>query len=312
MQVYQSIEQVTLTRCAVTVGFFDGFHLGHQYLLRRMLSYAKLHQVPTLVYTMWPHPAYLLGTRDAHFKLLTDLDQKLQLMEDFGIQHVLVQPFTHEFASKSPEQFLDTLVESKCAPSAVFVGYDHHFGARGQGNYETLLHYLDGKPCQAYRGSGVSLDGQEISSTVIRNLVGEGHVALAYDYLGHPFALRGIVEHGYQVGRSLGYPTANVKPIYEQQLLPAEGVYAGFCRPLGDSEPHFWPSLISVGRRLTVHPDSPLVIEVNLLDFHGDLYGCQVEVLFTHWLRSQELFPNMEALREKIDQDLQNARKLLA
>ncbi len=277
-----------------------------------MLSYAHLHQVPALVYTMWPHPAYLLGTRSGNFNLLTDLEQKLQLMEEFGVQHVLVEPFTSAFAAKTPTEFLDHLVGSRCNPSAVFVGYDHHFGAGGQGNYGTLVEYLDGKPCQAYRGSAVWLAGQEISSTAIRALVAEGRMALAYDYMGHPFAFRGRVEHGYQVGRRLGYPTANIAPEYDHQLLPGEGVYAGFCRLLGDGQAHFWPSLISVGRRPTVLQDGELAIEVHLIDFHGDLYGKHVEVLFTHWLRRQESFSSLEALREKIDQDLRNARHLLA
>ncbi len=297
-------------RSVVTIGAYDGVHLGHQAVIGEVRRRAAALGARPVVVTFDRHPASVVRPESAP-RLLTDLDQKLELLTATGVDATVLVPFDQHQASETPEQFVERVLVGCLGARQIVVGEDFHFGNRRRGNVALLrslgAHFdFDVEPVELLgRTDGV---GEPVSSTAIRRALAGGQVELAAQMLGRPFQARGPVHQGDQRGRTIGFPTANVA-VPANICLPADGVYAGwYLRPSGERQ----ACAINLGRRPTFyeHAETSL-LEAHLIDFAGDLYGEQARVEFTHFLRSERKFDGIEALVGQLKHDVDHARELL-
>lgn len=305
MEVCRNLDLWHTPGAVLTMGFFDGVHLGHQYLLERVKREAADRHCPAVVFTMWPHPRIVLGQEPQSFKLINDLDYKLELFDSLGIDAAVVLDFTLEQSKLEPEDFLQQVMVEKIKPCAIFIGYDHRYGHRGRGDYALLTQFAKAHGIGAFQGEAISCERREISSTLVRSTIANGDMALAKRYLGRPFLFYGTVVTGHQIGRTIGFPTANIQPRNGWQLLPGHGVYSGYC-VIGECRPEArYRAVINVGSRPTVDANGEISVEAHLLDFHGDLYGRKIGVAFTRKLRNELRFASIESLSEQIARDVE-------
>lgn len=297
----------------MTIGAYDGVHLGHQALLGELRRRAEASGLETAVVTFDRHPAAVVRP-DSVPKQLCDLDQKLELLEAAGVERTVIVRFDEERANESADEFVHEIIERCLGASLVVVGEDFHFGHGRKGNVALLRELGAGG---RFEVDGVSLAGnpdgddadRPISSTRIRALVAQGNVAEAAELLGRPHQVRGEVVHGdNRGGAELGFPTANLE-ISPTIAVPATGIYAAwYHRPGGERH----PAAVSVGRRPTFYGDAgELLVEAFLLDFTGDLYGEMGGISFVSRLRNELAFDSADALVEQMDRDVTNARQIL-
>ncbi|MGI9432068.1 MAG: bifunctional riboflavin kinase/FAD synthetase, partial [Myxococcota bacterium] len=262
-----------LDRGVVTVGNFDGLHLGHREIMGIVVERARAHGGQAAVYTFEPHPRKVLQP-DRAPKLLNTLDQKLELIEETGIDVVIVEAFDARLAKMPAENFVRDVLHRRLGPREVYVGYDFRYGRDREGSMRTLTELGPHLGFSVTIVPEVTVAEQDVNSTRIRQLLANGEVEAASGLLGRPYRVWGTVAEGDRRGRTLGFPTANLAP--ENEVLPAEGVYAGRVRLLreaGASEPY--PAVTNVGRRPTFKPFDPVLAEAHLIGFEGDLYGCR-------------------------------------
>jgi len=297
-------------RSVITIGAYDGLHHGHQSVIAQVREIAKARGARSAVVTFDRHPATIVRPESAP-KLLTDHDQRMELLELTGIDAAVVLPFDDKQSQESPLAFIERVLVKCLRTECVVVGEDFHFGRNREGNVALLreigqTYGFDVEPIHLVcRDDGVD---EPVSSTAIRRALAGGNVAMAARMLGRPFEARGKVVSGDERGRLLGFPTANVE-VPNRVCVPADGVYAGWYeRP--DGTVH--PCAINLGRRPTFyeHADHSL-LEAHLLDFDGDLYGEQAKVRFVDFLRSERKFDGIEALIEQLQLDIAHARRIL-
>ncbi len=297
-------------RSVLTIGAYDGVHQGHQAIIAQVRRGAAELDARSVVVTFDRHPASIVRPESAP-NLLTDLDQKLELLAATGIDATVLVRFDEAQAGEEPQSFVDRVLVGCLAAQRIVVGDDFHFGSHRQGNVSLLRklgiqHDFDVEPLELLaRQDGVD---EPLSSTAIRRAMAGGQVELAASMLGRPFQARGVVVHGDQRGRLLGFPTANVE-VPNVICLPADGVYAGwYLTPEGTRH----PCAINLGRRPTFyeHADHSL-LEAHLIDFDGDLYEQKARVEFTHFLRSERKFEGIEALVAQLNHDVEHARDVL-
>jgi len=289
----------------VTIGVYDGVHLGHRALVAEACRIGGAMGLPVTVLTFDRHPAELVSPERAPC-MLTDLDQKVELLRSTGVERVEVLPFNEERRQETAARFIDEVLVARLHASAVVVGQDFHFGHSRSGNVALLE--ADGR----FQVHGLSLvpspDGEAVSSTRVRQLLATGEVEAAATLLGRDHEVRGVVVRGDGRARDLGAPTANID-VAPNLCLPAEGIYAGWYRqPGGDAQ----PCAISLGRRPTFYgPEGALVLEAHLLDWEGDLYDQPARVCLSRRLRGQETYADSEALANQMAADLVDAREVL-
>jgi riboflavin kinase/FMN adenylyltransferase len=298
---------------AVTIGAYDGVHRGHRAVIGQVRSLAAERGLQTAVVTFDRHPASVVRPESAP-KLLTDLDQKLTLLAETGIDYALVVHFDAERSQESAEDFVREVLVDCLNAKLVVVGIDFHFGNRRRGNVELLTTMGRELGFEVLGLDLVGIDGvpadedRRVSSTGIRSALDRGELALANEALGRHYEVRGVVEHGDHRGREWGFATANVA-VPDEILLPADGIYAGwYVREDGSTH----PAAISVGRRPQVYEDQPFsLLEAHLLDFDGDLYGETARVRFVERLRGEARFETVEALIDQIGRDCDQVRTVL-
>ena len=298
-------------RAVLTIGNFDGLHLGHRRILRTVIERAHAQDGEAVVYTFDPHPRKVLQA-DRAPSLLTTTEQKLELLAAAQIDLVVLEPFTPEFAKTTPEEFVREHVHARIDPLEVYVGYDFHYGRDRAGSMKLLTELGPRLGFAVTIIPEVTIGGRDVSSSRIRELLAAGDVEEAKRMLGRSFAVRGGVIRGDQRGRTLGFPTANLAP--ENEVIPAHGVYAGHVRLLDEGTPAAgarFAAVTNVGRRPTFKENDPALAEAHLLDFSGDLYGRRIEVSFEARLRGEERFPGPDALRAQIARDVEAARRKL-
>lgn len=305
-------------RAVLTIGNFDGVHIGHRSILRTVTERARALDGEAVVYTFDPHPRKVLPGANAP-RLLTTSEQKLELLAEAGIDLVVLEPFTAAFAHTEPERFVREAVHARIAPREVYVGYDFHFGRDREGSMRTLVELGPRLGFAVTIIPEVTIGSRGVSSTRIRELLAAGEAEEAALLLGRPYAIRGRVVAGDRRGRTLGFPTANLAA--ETEVLPGHGVYAGRVTLLDDpaggdggAPPRGarFAAVTNVGRRPTFKPDDPTLAEAHLLDFSGDLYDRRIEVSFTARLREERRFAGPDALRAQIARDVDEARRRLA
>jgi riboflavin kinase/FMN adenylyltransferase len=301
-----------LERPILTVGNFDGVHLGHRAILDTVTQRARAVRGEAVVYTFEPHPRKVLSPKNAP-RLLTTLEQKLELLSLAGVDAVILEPFDLAFARTPAEDFIREYVHARIRPLEVYVGYDFHFGRDREGSMRLLTELGPRLGFSVTILPEVVIGEGDVNSTRIRQLLGEAAVEEAAILLGRDYTVRGRVGKGEERGRTLGFPTANLE--LENEVLPALGVYAGRLRFLDDGEPaagRVFPAVTNVGTRPTFGASDRVVVEAHLIDFSGDLYGRRVELSFRFHLRPERRFAGMEALRAQIDADRAEARRRLA
>jgi len=287
----------------VTVGVFDGLHRGHQKLLELLKSKAAREGAESLVVTFWPHPRKVLGNADENFRLLTTLEEKKYLLEKWGIDNLLVIPFNREFAAMDSRDFIIDILVNQVGMKHLIVGDDHRFGRNREGGIEILsgLSALYGFSYEMLET--FSENQSRISSSLVRDALKAGDLDRANSLLGFPYFLFGNVVEGTQLGRKIGFPTANIACCDGQKLLPREGVYV----VKADIENEQFGGMLNIGVRPTVNSTMQKTIEVHIFDLNRDLYGKTLKLSFLHWLRDELKFGSTEELRLQLEKDRVNA-----
>ena len=307
MRVLRSIGDLSLVRGPVVIaaGVFDGVHLGHQAVLRSALDAALEVNGTSVALTFDPHPVRILRPSSAP-RLLTSAAHKLRLIEEIGFEDALVVRFDQAFAQVDPKEFVRSLVEAAHPLSHVCVGQGWLFGRGRKGNGDLLRSLGAEYGFQTIEVSPVLVEGERVSSTLIRLGVESGDLGAVSRLLGRRYTILGTVQHGEEIGRKLGFPTANLAAHNEQ--FPPDGVYAVEVRFDGQT----FPGVANIGSRPTVSESGKRLLEVHLLDFSGDLYGHDIETAFVHFLRPEKKFSGLAALKAGIAEDVAQARRLLA
>ncbi len=300
-----------LVRPVLSIGNFDGLHVGHRAIIDTVRDRARARVGQAVVFTFDPHPRKVLQANSAP-GMLTTLEQKLELLERAGMDVVIVEPFTAEFAKTPSEVFIREVVHERIRPLEVYVGYDFHFGRDREGSMRQLTEMGPRLGFAVTIVPEVTIGERDVNSTLIRGLLANAQVEEAAELLGRPYTVRGEVVEGDRRGHTIGFPTANLE--LENEIVPATGVYAGRLRLLDDGDPSRgseFGAVANVGRRPTFGRSGPLTTEAHLLDFTGDIYQRRVELEFTDHLRAERRFPNVGALREQIAVDVAEGRRRL-
>ncbi len=307
MKVYQSLAEFNTLNCAVaTTGTFDGVHLGHKKILSQLVQTAHKVGGESVLLTFSPHPRLVLQP-DIELQLLTSLEEKIGLLEQTGIDHLIIHPFTKEFSRTPSLEFVREILVNQLGVKQLVIGYDHHFGRNREGSFHHLKEFGPIYGFEVEEIPALDIDAVNISSTKIRTALTEGNVELATTYLGHPYIIGGEVIKGDQIGRSIGFPTANLDINFQHKLIPADAVYAGYVRLNGEHH----KAMANIGRRPTVGSNRRSV-EIHLLDFEGDLYGQHLHFAVGHRLRDVMNFNGLDALKTQLALDKEDALSKLA
>lgn len=291
----------------VTSGTFDGVHIGHQKILNNITQIAKSQNLKSVVVTFWPHPRFVLKKNSESLKLLTTFEEKAQFIAQSGIDYLVKIPFTKEFSEMSSEAFIQKVIVDKINTKRLVIGYDHRFGKNREGGFEYLQKnsarygfVVDEIPREDIEQVGVS-------STKIREALYEGKVDAANEFLGRRYTLSGFVIEGDRIGRSIGFPTANLDVPEAYKLIPHDGAYAVWV----ELHKHRYMGMLNIGVRPTVSGEERR-IEVNIFDFNNDIYNERLTVHFYKLLRKEEKFANIEALKEQLEKDKKLAIAILS
>lgn len=307
MEIYRSIEAVrALGRPVVTLGTFDGVHLGHLSILDKLKEIASGLNAQTLIITFDPHPRLVLQQDNKSLRFITSLQERIERLRLAGIDNLLILPFTTSLAALSSEGFVRKYIKGALNARAVVVGYDHHFGRRAEGNFHTLEELGRELDFSVHRVEAFYVGGEPVSSSRIRDCVSVGDVSEARQLLGYPYFVFGKVVEGNKVGRKIGFPTANIAPDDPHKLLPTMGVYAGTALVGGKR----YKGMVNVGIRPTLNMDD-LTIEMHLFDFNEDIYGMDIRICLQAWIREEIQFRGVEELSKQLSKDKITALSLL-
>lgn len=301
MKVYTDIESFKrLNHAVVTPGTFDGVHWGHQRILSRLKEIATKSGGESVVLTFHPHPRMVLYGEDSNLRLLTTLEEKTELLRQSGIDHFIIHPFTRDFAKTNVVEYVRDLLIGKIGMQQLVIGYDHHFGRHREGNLESLQALAPQYNFQIEEIPAQEISEVNVSSTKIRQALDTGNVETANKYLGYKYSLCGHVVHGEKLGRTLGFPTANLAIDNPYKLIPAVGVYAVKVHTdQGD-----YNGMLNIGHRPTFNEDADLkTLEVHLLQFEGDLYGRRITISFAERIRQEKKFDNPSDLKIQLELD---------
>lgn len=308
MKIHYDLESIpTLTHTAVTTGTFDGVHLGHKIIIERLISAAKIIGGESVLLTFYPHPRMVLFPDDDQIKMLNTPLEKEQLLKDSGIDHLIVIPFTKEFSRLSSLEFVRNILSNTLKAKKLVIGYDHHFGRNREGSFAHLLEFGTLYGFEVEEIPAQDIDHVAISSSKIRQALEFGDLHTANSYLGYEYNITGKVIKGKQIGRTIGYPTANIEINDKYKLIPAIGVYAVKVR----YSTQLYDGMLSIGKNPTVTENGPITIEVNIFDFNHEIYHKEITIYFYKKLRDEEMFGNLAALKSQLAIDKENALKQL-
>jgi len=290
----------------VTIGTFDGVHLGHQKILTKLKKEAKSIKGESLLFTFYPHPRMVIFPDSHNLKLIQTIDEKIESLQDFGLDNLIIYPFNKEFSRLTAFEFVRDILVHKLRVRKLVIGYDHQFGRNREGNIEFLKEAADMFDFDVIEIPAEEINEVNVSSTKIRNSITEGNIDKANDFLGKPFQIGGEVIQGKMIGRELGYPTINLKLTNELKIMPLDGVYAVEIKI--KDEKHF--GMMNIGMNPTVQNKSAeqKKYEVHLFDFDEDIYGEKVVILFRQFIRKEKTFDNLDELKKQIQIDEKNIR----
>ena len=308
MKVYQSINSYdgSSRQTVITIGTFDGVHIGHQRIIEMLNLLKNKESEDSLILTFFPHPRRVLDQSN-DIKMLTTLEEKIELLDHFGLDRLIIEPFTREFSRLTALEFVRDILVNQLHLKKLVIGYDHHFGKNREGNFEQLAEYGE-----LYDFEVVEIPAQEIqdvavSSTKVRKAIEIGDMETANTYLGYPYRLTGTIVSGKGLGRKMSFPTVNLSIVEDYKLIPLKGVYV-VRTMVGDKQVF---GMMNIGYRPTVGGQGQ-TIEIHLLDFDGDLYGSKMQIEILSRLRDEQKFESMDELGSQLKKDETNTRNYLS
>ncbi len=307
MKVYTKIEDFKdVKNPVVTTGMFDGVHVGHQKIIARLKEVAKEQNGETVLLTFYPHPRMVLFPEDNELELLNTQKEKIELLEQFGIDHLIIYPFTKEFSRLTSVEFVRNILVNQIKTKRLVIGYNHHFGRNREGSFEHLKEFGPLYGFEVEEIPAQDIDNIEISSTKTRNALKAGDVKTANSFLGHPYSINGKVVEGLKLGRTIGYPTANIVVDDKYKLIPGDGIYAVKLKYNGNS----LNGMLSIGNNPTVDGKGRS-IEVHIFEFDENIYNKELTIYFIERLRDEIKFNNLEELKVQLVKDAENSHKIL-
>lgn len=301
MKIYQSLYDFkTVKKTVVTLGTFDGVHVGHAAILNQICNAAKEEDLESVILTFFPHPRLIVST-NYDIKLLNTMDEKAILLEKNGIQNFIIHPFDKAFSELSPREFVAQVLVEKLKVQKVIIGHDHKFGKNRAADFNDLIDFGKEFGFEVAEISAQQINDVSVSSTKIRNSLLEGNIALANEYLGYPYVLSGNVVKGRQLGRTIGFPTANIEIPEDYKLIPKNGVY--IVTAFVNNE--MVSGMMNIGVKPTLG-ENKLSLEVHLLNFNKDIYNQKIQVNILERLRDEQRFASFEKLQSQIELDKQN------
>ena len=309
MEVYNNLTDLpVLENAVITIGSFDGVHRGHQKILDRIKQLAKDIDGKSVVITFHPHPRIVLRPEDSGIRLITSIDEKVSLLENYGIDVVVVVPFNKDFLNQTPDEYIQNFLIKKFNPKYIVIGYDHKFGKDRAGDIEFLKRYQLSAGFKVVQIEKQEIEHITISSSKIRNALDQGEIKIANQLQGHPFSISGTVIRGEGIGNTLGFPTANVEPPSKYKLIPKEGIYA--------IKVHYFEKVYNgvlyIGTRPTLESFKNRTIEAHIFDFNKDIYGDKLKIEFIEYIRGDMKYEGLEALTVQMEKDAKKAREILS
>ena len=289
----------------ITIGTFDGIHIGHQKILKKVVKLARRQNLVPVVLTLFPHPRMVLQ-KDDSIRLLNTIEERIELLKSHGIKEVIVKKFTKEFANLSAQDYVKQILVDELNTKQIVIGYDHHFGKNRSANITDLKAFADLYDFKVEEISAQDLKDVTVSSTKIRTALNQGEVDLANSYLGYNFFITGTVVKGKGLGRTIDFPTANINIIATYKLIPSDGVYV--VRSVIEGKTVF--GMMNIGTNPTVD-GKKRSIEVYFFNFKSDIYDAELKIEFLKRLRSEQKFENLEALKMQLKKDMTNASSYL-
>lgn len=322
MKIYRDIADfIPLDNAVVTIGTFDGVHVGHQKILSTLKESAKAVNGESVLLTFFPHPRLIIHPEDDSLRLISDLSEKVKLIAEAGIDHLIITPFTRDFSNQSPEEYIRDILVEKIGTKKIVIGYDHHFAKDRSGTLNELLKYANIYGYEVEEIPEQDIDHVAVSSTKIRESLIKGDIQTANTCLGYPFLLTGTVIRGNQFGRKIGFPTANIQVYESHKLIPAYGIYAVEVEKInikeletGKYHPEVAEQVIAgmgyIGTRPTVN-GVERSIEVNLFNFNEDIYNKTLRIKFLHFIRHDQWYDNIDDMITQMHEDEKNVKALL-
>lgn len=308
MKTHQGYENLNIVNPVVTLGIFDGVHLGHKALIASLVSRARKSDGAAVVITFNPHPRLVLSVSNTDLTLLTSLEEKIGLLEKEGVDHLIIIPFDHELSNKEACEFIEEVLHKKIGAKYLIVGYNHHFGRKGDGDFNSIRTCAESFGIVVKQEKALKTGKGIVSSSLIREALQNGDLEVANGLLGYDYFLNGTVVGGRKLGRKIGYPTANIKPDYDNKLIPGEGVYAVGAVINGT----WYKGMLSIGFNPTINED-PLkrTIEVHIFGFERDIYKSKILVVFRKRMRDEKRFESLALLADQLELDKKMALRIL-
>ena len=307
MQVHYGFESYkNIKNPIVTVGTFDGVHFGHQKIIQRLQKIAKKNNGESVLLTFDPHPRKIL-LNDQGLKLIHTINEKINILENLGLDHLVIYPFTLEFSKFSAKRYIDELLIQKLGTYTLVIGYDHHFGNDREGNIDLLKKYEKSNPFYLEEIKAHEIEEIKISSTKVRSAIEKGNIHLVNDYCGHFYEFSGEVVRGNGIGKTIGTPTANIKLNSNEKIIPLDGVYAVVCQ-IKDAN---YKGIMNIGFKPTVDEGQKRTVEIHLFDYEKDIYGQDLRTKVIERIRDEVKFNSLKELKSQILKDNEKAKIIL-
>ncbi|MCF8372135.1 MAG: bifunctional riboflavin kinase/FAD synthetase [Bacteroidales bacterium] len=309
MKVYHNIEDFSTPIPIVTMGMFDGVHLGHKIILDRLKELSDEKNGESVVITFWPHPRLVLKNGNGNLRYLSTIDEKLLLLEEAGVKHTIILPFTADLSQKTASEFIEEILVKKVGIKYLIAGFDHHFGKDRKGSLEDLNTCAGKFDFEVEKLDALFIDDKAVSSTLIRDIIEMGDIPTANRYLGYEYFILGKVISGNRIGRSIGFPTANIELTDGHKLRPGIGVYA--VEVIYNKQ--IFQGMLNIGIRPTIDEATKVKsIEVHIFDFDKDIYGHEVSVVFKQKIREEKKFDSVVELQKQLEADRFTVKALLS
>ena len=309
MQIHYDLNNFKAFKPVVTIGTFDGVHLGHREVISELKRHTAQSGGESVIFTFEPHPRIVIAPQEDSLRLLSTKSEKIRLMEKIGIDHLVIYPFTTEFSKLTYDEFVSEILVKGMNISSLVVGYDHRFGKGRQGDFNSLEILSKSLNFKVEQLSQLVVDNKVVSSTKIRQALEEGNISKANHFLGYHYTLSGKVIEGNQLGRKIGFPTANIDTFDRHKLVPADGVYAVLVETMSS----VFKGMLNIGIRPTVNYNADhKSIEVNIFDFDQDIYNSDITLLFVEKIRDEQKFDGIDLLRDQLVKDRNIAMNILS
>ncbi|KEQ31620.1 bifunctional riboflavin kinase/FAD synthetase [Pedobacter antarcticus] len=299
MKIYNNLAEFKrLDHAVVTIGTYDGVHFGHRKIISRLCDLAKSNGGESVILTFFPHPRLIIDPENQDLKMINTIEEKAEMLEKLGVDHLIITPFTRDFSNLSPDEYIREILVDTIGLKNLIVGYDHRFGKNRSGGMKELLESASKLGFEVEQIDEQDINDVAVSSTKIRESLLNGNVALAATYLGYPFSLYGPVIKGDKIGRTIGFPTANIFIEQAYKLIPSDGIYAVTI----SMENQNYRGMAYIGQRPTIN-GMTRNIEVNIFDFDREIYGQYIKMNFMEFLRHDVKFTGLEALKIQLQKD---------